>query len=95
MERVIHDNTAVGRHIKGFQACAKKVEEGMPIDIIPEDDLSFISPAGDMVERTRVFYANRSCQLGIDTILTALVNSERLPPYHPFFLDTHRFNYIN
>jgi len=85
VEVVVHEDVAVERHLKGFQACSKHVEECMPVGIIPEDGFPLIPPAGDMIKSTGVFYANRSCHGVPIPYSPSLVNSQRLTPFF-FFL---------
>ena len=83
MEVVVHEDVAVERHRKGFQACSNHVEEGIPVGIISEDGFSFVPPAGYMIESTGVFYAKGSCHGVPVPYSPSLVNSQRLTPVLP------------
>jgi len=80
---VVHKDVTVERYLEGFQARVKNVEEGMPVGIILKDLFPFISPAGDVIKGTGVFYAKRSCHGVPIPCSQGLVNSQRLTPYYP------------
>ncbi len=56
---VIHQNIAVNQNSITVVIVLEDIEEFHPVPILQENVLLFVSSAGDVIQRGRIFYPNR------------------------------------
>jgi hypothetical protein len=62
---IVHEAVGMAEPVISFRDVLKGIKEGLAVMVVSVNGLFFVPSAGDMIDSSRVFYAQRTSHRGI------------------------------